>query len=196
MCIRTGIKHVYQGVQGACPRQAVTHAIGMGLRFIDIDNTTEMSHVTCTKHVRQAAQRSMFNLSLVLIDMAKVNSQSYKPSKSSSWFNNLRRPISPAPSEQSKSQGNSSKSWTSSLLLILSSKSRSTTPTQSTSSLPLVSSTLDSRGEIALGEHTKDGILTPILGHHTLMPVPEPQTPVSFSVVQGDRLSELSRPSS
>ena len=29
MCTRTGIKHVYLGVQGACPRQAVTSTGGM-----------------------------------------------------------------------------------------------------------------------------------------------------------------------
>ena len=34
------------------------------------------------------------------------------------------------------------------------SKSTSTTPTQLTSSLSLVSSTVDSRGQTALGEHT------------------------------------------
>jgi len=42
MCTRTGIKHVYQGVQGACPRRAVTHAegtaerraVGTGLRLV------------------------------------------------------------------------------------------------------------------------------------------------------------------
>ena len=28
MCTRTGMKHVYQGVQGACPRQAVTGTEG------------------------------------------------------------------------------------------------------------------------------------------------------------------------
>ena len=28
MCTETGIKDVYQGVQGACPRRAVTHAYG------------------------------------------------------------------------------------------------------------------------------------------------------------------------
>ena len=45
MCTETGIKHVYQGVQGACPQRAVTHArgtaerserraIGMGLKLV------------------------------------------------------------------------------------------------------------------------------------------------------------------
>ena len=42
MCIRTGIRDVYQGVQGACPQRAVTHAkgtaerhaIGAGLRLV------------------------------------------------------------------------------------------------------------------------------------------------------------------
>jgi hypothetical protein len=85
-------------------------------------------------------------LSLALIDMVKDNSQS---SKSSSMFNTFRQHISPAPSEQS--QGYSSKSR--SPLRKLFSKSRSTTPTQSTSYLQLVSSTVDSRGETTLGEH-------------------------------------------
>ena len=45
MCTRTGIKHAYQGVQGACPRQAVTSAgvtaerserrdVGTGLKLV------------------------------------------------------------------------------------------------------------------------------------------------------------------
>ena len=45
MCTETGIKHVYWGVQGACPRRAVTHAggtaerserraVGMGLKLV------------------------------------------------------------------------------------------------------------------------------------------------------------------
>ena len=45
MCTETGIKDVYQGVQGACPRRAVTHAegtaerserraVGMGLKLV------------------------------------------------------------------------------------------------------------------------------------------------------------------
>ena len=45
MCTETGIKDVYWGVQGACPRRAVTHAggtaerserraIGMGLKLV------------------------------------------------------------------------------------------------------------------------------------------------------------------
>jgi len=42
MCIRTEIRDAYQGVQGACPRQAVTRtegtaerrAIGAGLRLV------------------------------------------------------------------------------------------------------------------------------------------------------------------
>jgi len=50
MCIRTGIRDVYQGVQGACPQQAVTHAegtaecraIGMGLRLVP--TYTPISH--------------------------------------------------------------------------------------------------------------------------------------------------------
>ena len=32
MCTETGIKDVYRGVQGACPRRAVTHAGGMAER--------------------------------------------------------------------------------------------------------------------------------------------------------------------
>jgi len=46
MCIRTGIRDVYQGVQGACPRRAVTcaegtaerRAVGAGLRLVIIDS--------------------------------------------------------------------------------------------------------------------------------------------------------------
>ena len=40
MCTRTRIKHVYQGVQGACPWQAVTgaegecRAVGTGLKLV------------------------------------------------------------------------------------------------------------------------------------------------------------------
>ena len=45
MCTETGIKDVYWGVQGACPRRAVTHAggtaerserraVGMGLKLV------------------------------------------------------------------------------------------------------------------------------------------------------------------
>jgi len=45
MCTRAGIEHVYQGVQGACPWQAVTGArvtaeccdIGMGLKLVYIE---------------------------------------------------------------------------------------------------------------------------------------------------------------
>ena len=47
MCTETGIKDVYRGVQGACPRRAVTHAggtaerserraVGMGLKLVQI----------------------------------------------------------------------------------------------------------------------------------------------------------------
>ena len=32
MCTKTGIKDAYRGVQGACPRRAVTHAGGMAKR--------------------------------------------------------------------------------------------------------------------------------------------------------------------
>ena len=51
MCTETGIKDVYQGVQGACPQQAVTHARGtaehsehravsMGLKLVVIEATS------------------------------------------------------------------------------------------------------------------------------------------------------------
>ena len=93
-------------------------------------------------------------LSLALIDMAKDNSQRSKQSKSPSRFNISRRPISLAPSEQS--QRYSSKS----LWPKLFSNSPSTTPTQSTSSLPLASSTVDSRSETASGEHA---IISPFI---------------------------------
>ena len=119
-----------------------------------------------------AAQRL---LSLALIDMAKDNSQSSKRSKFSSRF--FKRPISPTPSEPS--QGNSSKSWT--LWPKSFSKSQSTTPYQSTSSLPLVSSTVDSH-ETAFAEH---GIISPFV-LRTLASLPEARTTASFSVVQGD----------
>ncbi|KIJ97483.1 hypothetical protein K443DRAFT_243717 [Laccaria amethystina LaAM-08-1] len=88
--------------------------------------------------------------------MAKDNSQSSKQSKSSSF----RRPISLGPSESEQDQGYSPKS--SSLKLPkLFSKSPSTTPNQSTSSLSLSSSTVDSRASLR-----------------------EARTPASFSVVQ------------
>ncbi|KIK02423.1 hypothetical protein K443DRAFT_521349 [Laccaria amethystina LaAM-08-1] len=115
-------------------------------------------------------------LSLALIDMAKDSSQSSKQSKFSSRFNISRQPISPAPSEQS--QGYPSKSR--SLLLKLFSKSPSTTPNQTTSSLPLVSSTVDSRGKTAL----ESSIATTPSGYVALAPLPEARTPASFSVVQ------------
>ncbi|KIJ90176.1 hypothetical protein K443DRAFT_15452 [Laccaria amethystina LaAM-08-1] len=99
--------------------------------------------------------------------MAKHNSQSSKQSKPSSRFNIFKRPISPASSDQN--QGWSLK------LPKLFRKSRSTTPTQSTSSLPLVSSTVDSHGETAL----EPSIATTPSGHPTLAPLP-----ASFSVVQ------------
>ena len=51
MCTETGIKDVYRGVQGACPRRAVTHAggtaerserraVGMGLKLVSISQTS------------------------------------------------------------------------------------------------------------------------------------------------------------
>ena len=84
-----------------------------------------------------------------LIDMAKDNSQSSKQSKSSSKFNISRWPFHPTPSEQNQEYSSKSRS----LWPKLFSKSRSTTSTQSGSSLPLVSSTVDSRGETAWDEH-------------------------------------------
>ena len=44
MCTRTRIQHVYQGVQGACPRQAVTGAEGMA----------ERQRVPCRRHGSKA----------------------------------------------------------------------------------------------------------------------------------------------
>ena len=44
MCTGTRIKHVYQGVQGACPRQAVTCAKG----------TAERQRVPCRRHGSKA----------------------------------------------------------------------------------------------------------------------------------------------
>ena len=44
MCIETRIKDVYQGVQGACPRQAVTSAKG----------TAERQGVLCRRHGSKA----------------------------------------------------------------------------------------------------------------------------------------------
>ena len=44
MCGRTGMKHVYQGVQGACPRQAVTSAGG----------TAEHQRAPCRRHGSKA----------------------------------------------------------------------------------------------------------------------------------------------
>ena len=46
ICTRTRIKHVYQGVQGVCPQQAVTSAgvmaerrdVGTGLKLVYHDN--------------------------------------------------------------------------------------------------------------------------------------------------------------
>ena len=51
MCTETGIKDVYRGVQGACPRRAVTHAggtaerraVGMGLKLVDTLLDVELS---------------------------------------------------------------------------------------------------------------------------------------------------------
>ena len=51
MCTETGIKDVYRGVQGACPRRAVTHAggtaerserraVGMGLKLVQHNRPT------------------------------------------------------------------------------------------------------------------------------------------------------------
>ena len=44
MCTGTRIKDVYQGVQGACPRQAVTSAEG----------TAERQRVPCRRHRSKA----------------------------------------------------------------------------------------------------------------------------------------------
>ena len=62
MCTKTGIKDVYWGVQGACPRRAVTHAggtaerserraVGMGLKLVVIERLSfslarSLAHVT------------------------------------------------------------------------------------------------------------------------------------------------------
>ncbi|KDR84427.1 hypothetical protein GALMADRAFT_712729 [Galerina marginata CBS 339.88] len=101
--------------------------------------------------------------------MAEDNPQGSKQSKSSSRFNIFR------PSK--KSHGHSSRS---SLLPKLFSKSPISTPTQSTSSLPLASSTVDSRSETAL----ESSIATTPSGHRLSAALPEAQTPASFSVVQ------------
>ena len=65
MCTRTRIKHAYQGVQGACPRQAVTSAgvtaerserrdVGMGLKLVTCNNSmTNVTKVVCTRRVLQ-----------------------------------------------------------------------------------------------------------------------------------------------
>jgi hypothetical protein len=97
---------------------------------------------SCTLGNSSSALNVQRLLPLALIDMAKHNSQSSEQSKSSSRFNIFKRPISPTSSEQN--QGWSLK------LPKLFRKSRSTTPTQSTSSLPLVSTTVDSHGETTL----------------------------------------------
>ena len=58
MCTRTGIKHVYLGVQGACPQQAVTgtggmaracegRAVGAGLKLVL--RRIKKSHVIYTR---------------------------------------------------------------------------------------------------------------------------------------------------
>ena len=49
MCTETGIKDVYWGVQGACPRRAVTHAggtaerraVGMGLKLVLVESLSD-----------------------------------------------------------------------------------------------------------------------------------------------------------
>ena len=61
MCTETGIKDVYQGVQGACPRRAVTHAggtaerserraVGMGLKLV-ITHPTGVSFRTLKREI-------------------------------------------------------------------------------------------------------------------------------------------------
>ena len=62
MCTETGIKDVYRGVQGACPRRAVTHAggtaerraVGMGLKLVGsmvqaLGNGTDVFSLNQTK---------------------------------------------------------------------------------------------------------------------------------------------------
>ena len=57
MCTKTGIKDAYWGVQGACPRRAVTHAggtaerserraIGMGLKLVIIYGVKPLNTTT------------------------------------------------------------------------------------------------------------------------------------------------------
>ncbi|KIJ90137.1 hypothetical protein K443DRAFT_686937 [Laccaria amethystina LaAM-08-1] len=76
-------------------------------------------------------------------------------------------------SEQSKSS-KQNQGWSLKLPKLFR-KSLSTSPTQSTSSFPLVCSTVDSHGETAL----ESSIATTPSGHRTLAPLP-----ASFSVVQ------------
>ncbi|KIJ98795.1 hypothetical protein K443DRAFT_103338 [Laccaria amethystina LaAM-08-1] len=52
MCIRTRIKHVYQGVQGACPRQAVTRARGMA-EHRAVGTGLKLLVVKATSYLRQ-----------------------------------------------------------------------------------------------------------------------------------------------
>jgi len=80
MCIRTGIRDVYQGVQGACPRRAVTRAEGMaerravgaGLRLVCISVHSSQAYLvliflsvsgTCAKMLLTSSQ---FNLTRLL----------------------------------------------------------------------------------------------------------------------------------
>jgi hypothetical protein len=49
MCTSTRIKHAYQGVQGACPRQAVTSAGG----------TAERQRAPCRRHRSKACRNEI-----------------------------------------------------------------------------------------------------------------------------------------
>ena len=65
MCTETGIKDVYWGVQGACPRRAVTHAggtaerskrraVGMGLKLVVQYSTARFFLVVfCAGHEKE-----------------------------------------------------------------------------------------------------------------------------------------------
>ena len=70
MCTETGIKDVYQGVQGACPRRAVTHAggmaerserraVGMGLKLVSTLGEDRCGHMTCDHNIAAACQLTL-----------------------------------------------------------------------------------------------------------------------------------------
>ena len=46
MCTRTGMKHAYQGVQGACPQQAVTSTGGMA-KLVRVGAGLKLVYVNC-----------------------------------------------------------------------------------------------------------------------------------------------------